>query len=126
MLFYPSNLNIRYMKLVLDLDFFAAVIHAPRKEVNYALLKVTEDGVTNYRPVVTVSFLKHYVYDLQTAQFIGIDDVPEVKKVLEPATARKSRRGIILKSDVSDVEETYTTLDFYNTFRTVVVNDTLS
>jgi hypothetical protein len=114
------------MKLVLDLDFFAAVIHAPRKEVNYALLKVTEDGVTNYRPVVTVSFLKHYVYDLQTAQFIGIDDVPEVKKVLEPATARKSRRGIILKSNISGIEETYTTLDFYNTFRTVVVNDTLS
>ena len=114
------------MKLVLDLDFFAAVIRAPRKEVNYALLKVTEDGVTEHRPVVTVSFLNHYVYDLMTAQFINTDDVPEVKKALEPATARKSRRGIILKSNVSGVEETYTTLDFYNTFRTVVVNDTLS
>ena len=114
------------MKLQLSLDFFASVVHVPRNEVSYALLKVIEDGVTKNRPVVAVSRYQHYVYDLETAQFISLDDVPEVKKVLEPATARKSRRGIILKSDVSNVEETYTTLDFVTTFRTVVANNSLS
>lgn len=114
------------MKLVLDLDFFAAVMQIPREEVSYALLKVTEAGVTEYRPVVAVSRYKEYAYDLQIARFISIDSVPEAKRELEPATARKSRRGIILKSNVSDVEETYTTLDFYTTFKTVVANDLLS
>lgn len=111
------------MKLVLNLNFFAAVMQVPREEVSYGLLKVTEKGFTEYRPVVTARSYPLGVYDLQIARMTSVLSEPEVERALEPATARKSRRGIILKSATSGVEEVYTTLDFYNTFRTVVAND---
>lgn len=126
MLPYPSKSNLDIMRLNLTLEFFAAVMQAPKKDVSYALLAQTEEGITEYRPIVTVKNLKNYAYDIRSAQFISIEAVPEVTKTIEPANVIKSRRGVIFKSAKSNAEEVYTTLDFYHTYKTVVLNDLLS
>lgn len=113
------------MKLQFNLDFFAAVMHAERKEVGYALLKQTENETVEYRPVVTVASIKHYVYDIKSAQFIGTDATPEVERKLEPAVVKKNARGYLFCSENSGAEEICTTLEFYRTYKTVVVNEQL-
>lgn len=112
------------MKLQLKLEFFAAVMHAPRNEVSYALLKQEENETVEYRPVVIVTSLQHYAYDIRSAQFIGTVSTPEVKKTLEPAVVKKSSQGLIFSSETC--EECYATLEFYRTYKTVVLNDFLS
>lgn len=110
------------IELQLKKEFFARVMHAPKNEVSCALLIVIEQGLTMYRPVLTVRNLKENVYDILTAEFISAISVPEITKRLEPAKMQKTRRGVVFKSEISDAKANYTTRDFYNTYKWMVLN----
>ena len=115
------------MKLQFTLNFFAAVMHAPRKDVRFALLAQTEEAKeTEYRPIVIIKGTEHYAYDITLARFISTDATPEVTRSIEPANVRNTSRGVIFTSESSDAEEFYSKYEFFRTYKTVILNKHLS